>query len=269
MRGELVLTGSLASPGLLGTLSMAEGSRGRFRGNEFALSHAVLEMDEDGVRGLRIRIDAIMAALAMLAIESQRDAYPAWLKADLERVLAGLPFAVAGTYGGHSSCVEIDTGGDESIVCDMGSGLREFGLNALGRCAQGHPRTYHFFMSHLHWDHIMGFPFFGPAYVPGTLLRIHGCHGVLEEAFRRQHGAPSFPVEFDQLAAQIEFIRLEPGRRYEVAGLGVRAMLQAQVQLLWMLVQQVLDELTVHEADAALRSPQLRQQQPLMPLNWA
>ena len=89
------------------------------------------------------------------------------------------------------------------------------------------PQTYHIFMSHLHWDHIMGFPLFTPAYIPGNRIRIYGCHDVLEEAFRRQHGAPSFPVEFDQLAAQIEFIRLEPGRSYDVAGLSVRAMLQA------------------------------------------
>jgi ribonuclease BN (tRNA processing enzyme) len=73
----------------------------------------------------------------------------------------------------------------------------------------------------------MGVPLFSPAYIPGNRIRIYGCHDLLEAAFRRQHGAPSFPVEFDQLAAQIEFIRLEPGRRYDVAGLNVRAMLQA------------------------------------------
>jgi phosphoribosyl 1,2-cyclic phosphodiesterase len=88
------------------------------------------------------------------------------------------------------------------------------------------PATVNVFMSHVHWDHIMGFPLFGPAYVPGTKIRIHGCHDVLEEAFRKQHSAPCFPVEWEQLGASIEFVHLEPGRTHEIAGVGVTTMLQ-------------------------------------------
>jgi len=82
------------------------------------------------------------------------------------------------------------------------------------------------FMSHLHWDHIMGFPFFMPAYLPGNHVRIYGCHATLEEAFRRQNAAPSFPVDFSRMNARIEFVRLEPERDYDIAGLRVRAKLQ-------------------------------------------
>jgi phosphoribosyl 1,2-cyclic phosphodiesterase len=78
-------------------------------------------------------------------------------------------------------------------------------------------------MSHVHWDHIMGFPFFGPAYAPGTHIRIHGCHDVLEHAFRLQQAPPCFPVEFSQLAARIEFVKLTPGRAHEVSGVQVTA----------------------------------------------
>ena len=71
-----------------------------------------------------------------------------------------LDFAISGTFGGATTCVEIEAGdpanGDPYIICDMGSGLRGFGLDAMRRCAAGHARVYHFFMSHLHWDHIMG-----------------------------------------------------------------------------------------------------------------
>jgi phosphoribosyl 1,2-cyclic phosphodiesterase len=81
-------------------------------------------------------------------------------------------------------------------------------------------------MSNVHWDHIMGFPFFGPAYVPATRIRIHGCHEVLEQAFRLQQAAPCFPVEFDQLRATIEFVRLVPGETREIAGTRVTPMLQ-------------------------------------------
>ncbi|MGH8674417.1 MAG: MBL fold metallo-hydrolase [Burkholderiales bacterium] len=137
-----------------------------------------------------------------------------------------LEFTVSHTFGGHSPCVQIEAGGDDYVLCDLGSGARPFGNTVLA-ARSGAPATFHVFMSHVHWDHIMGFPLFTPAYVPGNRIRIYGCHSGLEEAFRRQHAAPSFPVEFNQLAAQIEFITLEPGRRYEVAGLGVQAMLQS------------------------------------------
>jgi phosphoribosyl 1,2-cyclic phosphodiesterase len=102
----------------------------------------------------------------------------------------------------------------------MGSGARSFGAHVLAR--QGdRPATVNVFMSHVHWDHIMGFPFFAPAYVPGTRIRIHGCHAVLEDAFRLQQAAPCFPVEFGQLAASVEFVKLEPGAPYRLGALTV------------------------------------------------
>lgn len=131
-----------------------------------------------------------------------------------------LDFSLSHTYGGHSPCVELECGGEEYFVCDLGSGARPFGAHILARQA-GKPATVNVFMSHVHWDHIMGFPFFGPAYVPGTHIRIHGCHDVLEQAFRLQQAPPCFPVEFSQLAADIEFVKLTPGRMHEVAGVEV------------------------------------------------
>ena len=131
------------------------------------------------------------------------------------------------TFGGNSSCVQIDVGGDEYVLCDVGSGARSFGNHALAARGPRPGQTFHVFMSHLHWDHIMGFPFFAPVYIPGHTIRIYGGHGAeLEEAFRRQHAAPSFPVEFAQLGARIEFVHLETGRPYDIAGLRVRAMKQ-------------------------------------------
>ena len=85
------------------------------------------------------------------------------------------------------------------MLCDLGSGARELGLAAMAARRPGVPQVFHVFMSHLHWDHIMGFPFFVPAYVPGTRIVIHGCHEDLEAAFRRQHAPPCFPVDFSQL----------------------------------------------------------------------
>jgi phosphoribosyl 1,2-cyclic phosphodiesterase len=137
-----------------------------------------------------------------------------------------LDFPVSHTFGGNSSCVEIETGTGEYVLCDLGSGARPFGLSVLARHGPAAPQTFHVFMSHLHWDHIMGFPFFLPSYIPGNRIRIYGCHAAMEEAFRRQHGPPSFPVEWSRLGATIEFVPLAPGRDHEIAGLRVTPKLQ-------------------------------------------
>jgi phosphoribosyl 1,2-cyclic phosphodiesterase len=136
-----------------------------------------------------------------------------------------LDFSLTHTFGGHTPCVELVLPGEEYFVCDMGSGARPLGVHILARQAR-RPATVNVFMSHVHWDHIMGFPFFGPAYVPGTKIRIHGCHDVLEHAFRLQQSPPCFPVEFDQLGATIEFVKLTPDQPYEVDGLTVTPHLQ-------------------------------------------
>ena len=136
-----------------------------------------------------------------------------------------LPFSVTHTFGGHTSCVELITGHEEYFVCDMGSGARAFGEHVLARQA-GKPATVNIFMSHVHWDHIMGFPFFGPAYVKGMRIRIHGSHDILEKAFRMQQSAPCFPVPFDYLGAKIEFVKIEPGQPFEVSGLKVTTQIQ-------------------------------------------
>lgn len=146
--------------------------------------------------------------------------------AAIEAYLDAQPFHAVGTYGGHSSCVELETGGPEYVLCDMGSGLRAFGEAMMGRHGPGKPQTYHVFMSHLHWDHIMGLPFFTPAYIPGNRLFIYGCHEQLREALVRQQDNPSFPVPFSYLGASIEFVQMTPGVAIEAAGLKVTAKKQ-------------------------------------------
>ncbi|MDQ2693932.1 MAG: MBL fold metallo-hydrolase [Pseudomonadota bacterium] len=147
--------------------------------------------------------------------------------ADIERFIdQELDLPTRHGYGGNTSCVEIIAGSRERVICDMGSGLRELSQQVMERHGPGVPHDYVFFLSHVHWDHIMGFPFFMPAYIPGNTLRIHGCHRVLEAALRRQHRAPSFPVDFDQLGARIEFVYLDEQRTYDIAGLWVSAFRQ-------------------------------------------
>ena len=167
---------------------------------------------------------AAKVARALVAADGRRFADEAQAKAFADE---HLDFATRGTYGGATSCVEIEGADEAFFVCDMGSGLREFGLDAFRRCAAGHARTYHIFMSHLHWDHIMGFPFFGPAFDPGATIVVHAGHSDAEIALRRQQEEISFPVPFDWLRAKFEFITHELGAPFVVDGVTVTLIRQA------------------------------------------
>jgi phosphoribosyl 1,2-cyclic phosphodiesterase len=148
-------------------------------------------------------------------------------EADADRFIgAEMEFAAGNSYGGATTCIEIEAGDGSYIICDLGSGLREFGLDAMRRCAEGHERTYNVFMSHVHWDHIMGFPFFIPVFDPGTRIVIHSGHEDAETALRRQQEEMSFPVAFDWLRAKIEFVTVKPGTVYVVGGVQVEVMAQ-------------------------------------------
>ena len=143
-------------------------------------------------------------------------------QAALDYANSELDFEVGQGYGGATSCVEVDVGKGAFVICDMGSGLRELGLDTLRRLSDGNrPKEWHFFLSHLHWDHIMGFPFFVPAFVDGAKVIIHAGHSDAETALRRQQEEISFPVPFHWLKADIEFRTLETGEEYQIGELTV------------------------------------------------
>ena len=168
---------------------------------------------------------ADIRAKLFAALEGIQD-QPLKTQAEIETYIDQLGFAIAGTYGGHSSCVQIETSGDEHVILDMGSGARPLGQQMIERFGPGRPQTYHVFMSHLHWDHLMGFPFFTPIYIPGNRIVVHACHENVEYAFRRQQRGPSFPVDFELLGADIRFDVMQADTDYTIAGMNVRAKLQ-------------------------------------------
>ena len=109
------------------------------------------------------------------------------------------------SYGGNTTCVEVRTSAGGVLLIDAGTGVRQAG-KALRR--PGEPREVRFFFSHSHWDHLFGFPFFEPAYLPEFSLRF--CGGIhAQEAIRRylahQMEAPYFPVDFSNLKAACSF----------------------------------------------------------------
>ena len=165
-----------------------------------------------GAAGVRGKLVAALRGARGRAFDSD---------SELDAYVDSLPFEVAGTFGGNTSCVELLTGDLDYAACDLGSGLRPFGQAVLARHGPAAPQTYHLFVSHLHWDHIMGLPFFGPAYIPGNHLIFYGGHQGLEAALRRQMEPPSFPVGFDVFRAAIDFVHLSPDTPHDVAGMRV------------------------------------------------
>ncbi len=115
-------------------------------------------------------------------------------------------------HGGNTSCIEIRCG-EEIIICDAGSGIRELGV----LLARGRPRRLDIFITHTHWDHIQGFPFFAPAYIPGFELHVYGARGFrkdLRSVFSGQLDSDYFPVQFEDMRASIAFHVLdEPSLR--------------------------------------------------------
>ena len=107
-------------------------------------------------------------------------------------------------HGGNTSCFEVRCG-EEVIVIDAGSGIRELGNDLM---QQPGGKKIHLFIGHTHWDHIQGFPFFAPAYVPGNEIHIYAAHGFgkeLEAIFRGQLDRDYFPVDLEEMQARIRF----------------------------------------------------------------
>lgn len=129
--------------------------------------------------------------------------------------LHSLPIYRQNTIGGNTACVEIKADG-ERLIIDAGSGIKELGWALMeGELGRGEGEV-DILMSHTHWDHIMGFPFFKPAYVPGNKLTIYGVHGSLKQRFKRQHHPLNFPVPFEALGANIQFRKLTPGKKRRI-----------------------------------------------------
>lgn len=133
-----------------------------------------------------------------------------------------LPFWAKATYGTNTPCLEIRDG-ERFLLCDAGTGLRHFGNEYIRTYGPKSPGDFHIFLTHLHWDHIQGFPFFVPAYIKGSRITFYACHEELKKALTLQQDPPFFPVRLRDLPAEIDFISLDPGEHYEVEGFEVLA----------------------------------------------
>ena len=130
--------------------------------------------------------------------------------------LEGLPAAETSTLGGNTACVVVSED-EDAIVLDAGTGLRRYGhyLAAQGQLASDRP--IHIILSHYHWDHIMGFCFFAPAFAEGNQIILHSPRAEAREYFKIQHSHPFFPVELEHMGAELKFMPMNAGLTRRVA----------------------------------------------------
>lgn len=126
-------------------------------------------------------------------------------------------------FGGNTPCVTLTTDRGGLIIVDCGSGMRELGRFLLARNEPLHGSV---FVSHVHWDHIQGFPFFGPAFVPGNSFRLFASQELeerLEAVLAGQMEFDYFPITLEAMQAEIRFEELREGTR-QVDAVQVRAL---------------------------------------------
>src|SRR5262245_33137755 len=125
-------------------------------------------------------------------------------------------------YGGNTSCFEITSPSGALIIIDCGTGMRELGQHLCA--AQPAPHRGHILISHTHWDHIQGIPFFEPFFTPGNTWDLYAPKGVrqsLRQALEGQMQYLYFPVRLDELGAEIRFHELVEGT-FQIADVTIR-----------------------------------------------
>lgn len=121
-------------------------------------------------------------------------------------------------YGGNTSCIEVNTDGGALIILDGGTGIFALAQHLLPRL----PLQANIFITHSHWDHIHGLPFFTPLFVKGCRVRLHGAHDPvtgngIEHVMGVQLQNSYFPVSEAQLSATLDYRTLAPGVAINVA----------------------------------------------------
>lgn len=136
------------------------------------------------------------------------------------RFTESLPTPTVGGYGTATTCVQVISP-KSKIIIDGGSGIRHLSEKIVTAKSYTERGPFHILMTHFHWDHIIGLPFFTPHFIPGTTIHYYAVQSELEEVVRSVFKRPYFPVPFEKLAANVHFHILEPRKTFEIGDLKI------------------------------------------------
>jgi len=141
----------------------------------------------------------------------------------IETFVAGLPAELNTLIGGNTPCIQLTPSDGETFIIDCGSGLRLLGKELMkGEFGKGKGHAS-ILISHTHWDHIQGIPFFQPIFIKGNEFDFYGLHSDLEERLAFQQNTSYFPVEWNNLDARINIKIFDASKAIEIGSTKIRA----------------------------------------------
>ncbi|MDV6234136.1 MBL fold metallo-hydrolase [Leptospira ellisii] len=141
-----------------------------------------------------------------------------------EEFLNSLDPSLSRTVGGNTTCVYVQASSGDRYIIDCGSGIRQLGNDLLAEGLKSGDRI-HILITHTHWDHIQGWPFFKPAYFPGVEIHFYSTISNLQERFERQQNEENFPLPLSGMMSKKTFHLLEKNRSQEIGSVTITPFL--------------------------------------------
>ncbi len=141
----------------------------------------------------------------------------------IQDFISALPFYLQKSYGGNTACVYLNLDGTH-VILDMGSGVRNLGLDLITKDFGVRSDELFIFLSHTHWDHIQGLPFFIPAFLEGNRLNFYSGVSKLKDRMEMQQYAQFFPISLNEMGAEFKFHEMEMHKSYQVTNFKVSSM---------------------------------------------
>lgn len=136
----------------------------------------------------------------------------------IPKYLSSLETPVVGGFGSSTTCVEV-RGDRGQVIIDGGSGIRFLSERIMSGVTGRGRGPFHIYMTHFHWDHVIGLPFFTPHFIPGVEIHYYSVEPQLESLIRGIFRKPYFPVPYESLPSKIHYHVLEPRKAFEIEDL--------------------------------------------------